>query len=52
MLTMRLNPRASQVRYDDEQKRVVVEPVELAQEMRSFDNSKPWETFPKFQAYA
>lgn len=39
-----------QVRYDDEAKRVVVEPVELAQEFRKFDLSSPWETFPNFRA--
>ena len=35
-----------QVRYDDEVKRVVIEPVELAQEFRRFDFNHPWETFP------
>lgn len=39
-----------QVRYDDEVKRVVVEPVELSQEFRKFDLSSPWETFPNFRA--
>uniref|UniRef100_A0A4Y7M4G4 NADH dehydrogenase [ubiquinone] iron-sulfur protein 3, mitochondrial n=1 Tax=Daphnia longispina TaxID=42846 RepID=A0A4Y7M4G4_9CRUS len=39
-----------EVRYDDEAKRVVVEPVELAQEFRKFDLSSPWETFPNFRA--
>lgn len=39
-----------EVRYDDEVKRVVVEPVELAQEFRKFDLSSPWETFPNFRA--
>uniref|UniRef100_A0A4Y7LM39 NADH dehydrogenase [ubiquinone] iron-sulfur protein 3, mitochondrial n=1 Tax=Eubosmina coregoni TaxID=186181 RepID=A0A4Y7LM39_9CRUS len=39
-----------EVRYDDEVKRVVVEPVELAQEFRKFDLSSPWETFPAFKA--
>lgn len=42
--------RVTQVRYDDEAKRVVVEPVELAQEFRKFDLSSPWETFPNFRA--
>jgi len=37
-------------RYDDEVKRVVIEPVELAQEFRKFDLSSPWETFPNFKA--
>jgi NADH-quinone oxidoreductase subunit C len=32
-----------EVRYDDEQKRVVTEPVQLPQEYRSFDFLSPWE---------
>jgi len=32
-----------EVRYDDEQKRVVYEPVTLQQEFRSFDFLSPWE---------
>lgn len=32
-----------EVRYDDEQKRVVYEPVRLSQEFRSFDFESPWE---------
>jgi len=32
-----------EVRYDDERKRVVYEPVRLNQEMRSFDFLSPWE---------
>lgn len=32
-----------EVRYDDEQKRVVYEPVKLNQEFRSFDFESPWE---------
>ncbi len=32
-----------QVRYDEERKRVVNEPVRLAQEFRSFDYLSPWE---------
>ena len=32
-----------EVRYDDGQKRVVYEPVKLAQEFRSFDFMSPWE---------
>lgn len=32
-----------EVRYDDEQKRVVYEPVELKQEFRDFDFLSPWE---------
>jgi len=38
-----------QVRYDDEQQRVVRDPVELAQEFRKFDLSSPWETFPNYR---
>ena len=38
-----------QVRYDDEVKRVVCEPVELSQEFRKFDLSAPWEQFPAFR---
>ena len=33
----------SEVRYDDEQKRVVYEPVHLRQEFRNFDFLSPWE---------
>ena len=32
-----------EVRYDDEKKRVVYEPVKLVQEMRQFDYLSPWE---------
>jgi len=32
-----------EVRYDDEQKRVVYEPVRLVQEFRNFDFLSPWE---------
>ena len=35
-----------EVRYDDEQKRVVNEPVRLSQEYRSFDFLSPWEGPP------
>ncbi|CAH2042766.1 unnamed protein product, partial [Iphiclides podalirius] len=38
-----------EVRYDDEQKRVVIEPLELAQEFRRFELSAPWEQFPNFR---
>ncbi|KAL1116987.1 hypothetical protein AAG570_004315 [Ranatra chinensis] len=38
-----------EVRYDDEKKRVVCEPLELAQEFRKFDLSAPWEQFPHFR---
>ncbi len=33
----------NEVRYDEEAKRVVYEPVKLVQEMRSFDFMSPWE---------
>jgi hypothetical protein len=32
-----------ELRYDDEQKRVVYEPVRLSQEFRNFDFLSPWE---------
>jgi len=32
-----------ELRYDDEQKRVVYEPVKLTQDFRSFDFQSPWE---------
>jgi NADH-quinone oxidoreductase subunit C len=35
-----------EVRYDDEQKRVVHEPVRLTQEYRQFDFLSPWESAP------
>ncbi|KAL7644500.1 UNVERIFIED_CONTAM: hypothetical protein RMT77_005332 [Armadillidium vulgare] len=38
-----------EVRYDDEARRVVIEPLELAQEFRKFDLSAPWEQFPSFR---
>jgi len=38
-----------EVRFDEEQKRVVHEPVELAQEMRIFDITPSWEQFPQFR---
>nr|XP_030720288.1 NADH dehydrogenase [ubiquinone] iron-sulfur protein 3, mitochondrial isoform X2 [Globicephala melas] len=38
-----------ELRYDDEVKRVVAEPVELAQEFRRFDLNSPWETFPAYR---
>ena len=33
----------SEVRYDEEQKRVIYEPVKLTQEYRQFDFMSPWE---------
>uniref|UniRef100_Q4PP92 NADH dehydrogenase [ubiquinone] iron-sulfur protein 3, mitochondrial n=1 Tax=Lysiphlebus testaceipes TaxID=77504 RepID=Q4PP92_LYSTE len=38
-----------EVRYDDEVKRIVAEPLELAQEFRRFELSAPWEQFPNFR---
>jgi len=35
-----------ELRYDDEQKRVVYEPVRLVQEFREFDFLSPWEGAP------
>ena len=35
-----------EVRWDDEQKRVVYEPVRLVQEFRDFDFLSPWEGAP------
>jgi len=36
-----------EVRYDDTEKRVVTEPVEISQEYRTFDYSSPWEQVGK-----
>jgi NADH-quinone oxidoreductase subunit C len=36
-----------ELRYDDEQKRVVYEPVKLTQEFRTFDFLSPWEGMTK-----
>ena len=36
-----------ELRYDEEQKRVVYEPVKLKQEFRSFDFLSPWEGMDK-----
>ncbi|KAK1133932.1 NADH dehydrogenase [ubiquinone] iron-sulfur protein 3, mitochondrial [Melipona bicolor] len=41
-----------EVRYDDEYKRVVCEPLELTQEFRKFELSAPWEQFPNFRLAA
>nr|CAH7724860.1 unnamed protein product [Callosobruchus chinensis] len=41
-----------ELRYDDEKKRVVCEPVEFAQEFRKFDLSTPWEQFSNFRQKA
>jgi NADH-quinone oxidoreductase subunit C len=43
-----------ELRYDDEQKRVVYEPVRLSQEFRDFDFLSPWEgggDTPSWQGY-
>lgn len=37
----------TEVRYDDSEKRVIYEPVELAQEFRSFDFVSPWDPIPQ-----
>ena len=37
----------TEVRYDDIEKKVVYEPVKLAQEYRDFDYTSPWEGMPK-----
>lgn len=36
-----------EVRYDDSEKRVITEPVELTQEFRYFDFASPWEQLDK-----
>ena len=36
----------TEIRYDEEKKRIVSEPVELAQEYRKFDFPNPWEQVP------
>lgn len=41
-----------QYRYDDNVKRVVIEPVELAQEFRKFELTSPWEQFPAYREAA
>jgi NADH-quinone oxidoreductase subunit C len=33
----------TEVRYDDQEKRVVRQPVQLSQEFRDFDFESPWE---------
>jgi len=38
-----------ELRYDEEQKRVVYEPVHLVQEYRNFDNLSPWEGMTSVQ---
>jgi len=34
----------TEVRYDDSQKRVISEPIELSQEFRVFNFNSPWES--------
>ncbi|KAK2188923.1 hypothetical protein NP493_119g01009 [Ridgeia piscesae] len=41
-----------EMRYDDEVKRVVAEPVEFTQEFRKFEYSTPWEMFPAYNQKA
>jgi len=36
-----------EVRYDDSEKRVITESLELTQEFRFFDFSSPWEQLEK-----
>lgn len=36
-----------EVRYDDSEKRVITEPLELSQEFRYFDFASPWDTLEK-----
>lgn len=38
-----------ELRYDDEQRRVVYEPVKLTQDFRTFDNISPWEGMTNVQ---
>lgn len=37
------------MRYDEDVKRVVAEPVELAQEFRKFELGSEWEQFPAYR---
>ncbi|XP_037548070.1 NADH dehydrogenase [ubiquinone] iron-sulfur protein 3, mitochondrial [Nematolebias whitei] len=39
----------AEVRYDEEVKHLVLEPLALAQEMRKFDLNTPWEVFPAYR---
>merc|ERR1712137_1284942 len=36
----------TECRYDDEVRRVVIEPLEMSQEFRKFELEAPWESFP------
>ncbi len=40
-----------ELRYDDEQKRVVYQPVRLSQEFRTFDFLSPWEGTPEVPSW-
>ncbi|CAG2122730.1 unnamed protein product [Medioppia subpectinata] len=42
----------TECRYDDELKRVVIEPLEMTQEFRKFDLQSSWEQFPNFRPEA
>lgn len=44
-----INTNFLQYRYDDDVKRVVIEPLELTQEFRKFELQSPWEMFPAFR---
>ncbi|XP_052714625.1 NADH dehydrogenase [ubiquinone] iron-sulfur protein 3, mitochondrial-like [Crassostrea angulata] len=39
----------TELRYDEEVRRVVIEPLEMTQEFRRFEYSTPWESFPNFR---
>lgn len=41
-----------ELRYDEEQRRIVYEPLELPQEFRKFEISPSWEQFPSFKQAA
>lgn len=41
-----------EVRFDDSEKRIVYEPIELAQEFRKFEISPTWEQFPEYKQQA
>lgn len=38
-----------EVRFDDEHRRIVYEPIELAQEFRKFELAQSWEQFPEYK---
>lgn len=41
-----------EVRFDDEERRIVYEPLELPQEFRKFELAQSWEQFPEFKQQA